>query len=507
MFKKLSTLCLLALLPACGIFQYTPGERRQAEGSEYGPLHGRYTGPECADVFFPEREPGRTYSYESSDDIAPHVMLIACDWAKFRSHKLMPRLARQDHLEFDDRRLSHAHAAQLVWTCSVTPNCAPKTLSRGQVLNMMMEQSGSDIVLDLGLAAVYANILDPSKIRDELTARKIPSEAIDEFVAVVEGAKAHVLAASRGLKDYYEIAVDLPLEIFRERQAYFAEHKDRFAKLDKLAQSLDRPESIAEIEALRSDYVRACGKFECTTDPFYVEATQALIKGYIAQRDIVSAQAENWRLAQAGGYVAGFAQAVFLRQERAAAKARAAYDKAQEAKKKGLDDETIQAALDAKPAAFDHYAIAHPKLSLPDYVSVLGEPPRRESGVVRSIKKDGDDAVITFATTKIKTYEHYGCVKTKRVERIHSDGKVQYEENCKVRDKIVESPGPKPVTLPASELSQVRAGDLVSFFRGPERGRVAQVQRGDDLIQIRQDPIAPICRTAKCLEEAKAAAK
>lgn len=67
-----------------------------------------------------------------------------------------------------------------------------------------------------------------------------------------------------------------------------------------------------------------------------------------------------------------------------------------------------------------------------------------------------------------------------------------------------EISGAAPVTLPASEVSQLRVGDFLRFFRGSERGRVYEVQRDDDLIQIRQDPIPPTCRTKKCLAEAAA---
>jgi len=495
--KQLGLALLFAAVPGCITFS-TP--RQRVDGIDGELIVGDYDGPECFEVF--HAKDASSYTTLPSDDFDHHVMLAACSWGRRGPPKIHPRYARDAHLSFDDRRLSHTIAGEMVWACTLSKTCAQSFKPKYGPMLAFSEGSTGDPIEDLGLAAVYANIVDTAKIRSELQARGLPAAAIEAFVGVVERAKTHVLDKAKELGALTEVAVDLPLAIHRERQAFFSDHAEEFQTLDGLEGSLDDPGTPAKLETLRSEHMSSCGTFSCVSDPLYAEATVLLIKSYIARKDLVSAYAENHRLTRDGGYTAGFAQAVYERQAPAAAKARAAFDKAEKAKSTGLDSATIDAAIDVTPARFTFSSIAKPKLFLPNYTEVLGDPPRKESGFVQRVQAGGETAVVSFKPSQIETLEPYGCVETNRIERITSDGRIEYRTRCNYRKKMVSHPGPDPVTLPAAEVSSVKKGDLLSFFRGDDAGRVYEVTRGDDLVQVRADPIEPVCRTRKCLDEA-----
>lgn len=495
MVKRLVVICSVALLAACTVT--TP--QKQVQGIDGELFNGNYNGVECEEAFHPSET--RSHSMTSLEDMETGVLLAACNWANQGPPRFHPRYAREAHLEFDDRKLSHAEAGQIVWACTVTKSCAQTFEANYGTMLAISETSAGEFVEDLGLSAVYAEIVDIAEMRSELEATGLPRAAIDEFVAVVERSRAHVRAASRDLDEFYEVAVELPLEVFRERQTFFAEQAPLFARLDQLAGSLHQAETLAEIEALRSQYVASCGAFECTSDSFYVEATRMLINGYIAQRDLASAYAENRRLAEDGGYTAGFAQAVYQRQAPAAGQARVAFDRVEEAKEMGLDMATVEATLDARPARFSFSSIANPDLQLPNYTSTLGGPPERQSGFIAGIEDGGDVVTVSFRSSDVKYYEYYDCVETDRVERIHRDGRVEYRTDCSVREKSRTVPGVDPVELPAAEGASLQSGDLMSFYRGPEFGRVYEAYRDEMLIQVRQDAIAPFCRPEMCRAE------
>lgn len=86
----------------------------------------------------------------------------------------------------------------------------------------------------------------------------------------------------------------------------------------------------------------------------------------------------------------------------------------------------------------------------------------KAAGEIKSIKTKGDVAHIDFEKVKYKDWENYGCKRTRRVARIHSDGSIEYEMNCKTRT-VTRTSKEEPVTVPVEFASGLKRGQMVEF--------------------------------------------
>ena len=112
-----------------------------------------------------------------------------------------------------------------------------------------------------------------------------------------------------------------------------------------------------------------------------------------------------------------------------------------------------------------------------------GREPR--SFKVASRRKSGNSVKVTFPIERYTDYEEYACRRTNRVYRIHSDGRVEYDENCKERKVTRTRKLHDPISIPAREGKRLRKNDVIVFVLRGGKARVLRVWRGKQLIQIR----------------------
>src|SRR5207248_6077453 len=80
-----------------------------------------------------------------------------------------------------------------------------------------------------------------------------------------------------------------------------------------------------------------------------------------------------------------------------------------------------------------------------------------------SVKKNGTTATIDFGTEYDTTSEPYNCVKTGRLEAIHDDGTLQWEESCQYATKKVPREKSAPITVLASDAKSLKSGEHLTF--------------------------------------------
>ena len=84
------------------------------------------------------------------------------------------------------------------------------------------------------------------------------------------------------------------------------------------------------------------------------------------------------------------------------------------------------------------------------------------TGQIQNLKKSGDVVNVTFKAAKWTNRVGYDCVKTRRIYRIHSDGRVEYEQNCKYKT-VTQSSTMQPVNVPSEFARGLKPGMVVDF--------------------------------------------
>lgn len=98
-----------------------------------------------------------------------------------------------------------------------------------------------------------------------------------------------------------------------------------------------------------------------------------------------------------------------------------------------------------------------------DYPGSAPRDPEKtmDKGFVKATKKVGDGLEITFKTQTVK-YPEYHCVPTNRPIRILSDGRIEYEHNCRATGKMLtQDKTPRPITVSPVLAEGVKAGAYV----------------------------------------------
>jgi hypothetical protein len=520
--------CALAgALTACGIVVITSGKHEATRGGacrSKGPCYGRestnskamvanWSGDACDEVLYSAKESHHQSSWSAKTDPDPRhqVLLASCARYKVRidNHTGYPRMEEQrakvarlaietTHAAFDDRTFDHVEAALLVWSCAQTPTCYSAGKER---------QYGSGVPTDrgavLGIAGLYALHLDFDALESALVGMNLPDGVAPAFLAIAHDASSKIIADIAELPaDVRPVFVEIPKLVYTERQDYFGENAVHYSELDALLDSTRAARESSQAEpglarallALRSAYMAKCGKRACQLHPFYEEVTRELILVYAALNNVAAVRAEQETFRSQGQSVPGLAQTIYLRQQPLAVAGRDAFEKKKRALAEGMDEATATSLLGGvAPVRYTHTSLVRPEMSWPDYAKVLGgkwSPPM--SGYVASVKTQDEVATVRFKSTSHKVDVPYDCRRTRRLERIHSDGRLEYEQVCKWKKKTETTAGPDPIEIPASEAGAIKKGDLLSAVLGSgRRGWVRRVLRGDMIVQVRGDPVQP----------------
>ena len=522
----LSVVAAATALAGCGIIVVTTGKHEATRGGacrSKGPCYGNqstasqamvanWTGDACDEVLYSAKESHHQSSWSEAlnDDPRKQVLLASCARYKVRidRHTGYPRMeeqrakvARVDveraHGSFDDRRFSQVEAALMVWSCSQSKLCYSG--AQEQYIGVGVPTDRGAV---LGIAGLYALHLDFGKLEAELAAMGLPEGVAPAFVAISHDASSKIVADIAELPaDVLPVFVELPKLVFTERQAYFEQHAARYTQLDDVlarsaaARSKGKadPGFLRELLSLRSAYMEECGLRACQLHPFYEEVTRELVLVHAALGNAAAVRAEQEVFRTGDNHVPGLAQTIYLRQAPLSVAGRDAFEKMERARKEGVDEATARTLLGGvAPVRYTHTSLVRPEMHWPDYAKVLGGTPASTSGYVGAVKKRGDTATVSFKSTSHKVDVPYNCRRTNRLERIHNDGRLEYEENCSWKQRTETTPGPQPIEIPASEAGHLKRGDLLAVVLGSERrGWVRVVYRGDDIVQVRGDPVKP----------------
>lgn len=505
--KKLHLLAVCFLVPALGCSAAMIAQLRGKPGelTDWSKTRtARYDGPECADVLYQLSEIKDYNDHPpQTEDLSNDKQLLLLVCARYQrigtyQHRIPQRVKihelRPDevHQLFDDRKFDHLQAALMVAWTGQTGWLDREIQDRRFGWHERVPQAAM-----FGLMKMYADAIDDRALGDQLAASGVPVKARDVFLVMYSESKARI---DRELAELgpaeRELFVDLPREVMRSRRVYFDAHKDLYDAYDKLMPTIEAERKAADVtEAsvralteVRSRYMERCGKPECQRDPLYAQLTRELAQLHVARNDLLSARAESGIFLREGSYMAGLAQSIYEAQLARGNQVRAQFDQYERGKKQGLDEETARSVSgNAAAFKFTPRMLLSADTKLPDYSAALKGNAQGFSGVVRTTKKSGGMVEVLFKRHKIKYSEAYACRRTKRVARINRDGSLEYERKCKYRNRTDVRESQSPVKLPVAEAKHLKPGLMLIGIRANGEGRVVEVKRGDEVVQLRRD--------------------
>ncbi|MBS1120429.1 MAG: hypothetical protein H6Q90_2657 [Deltaproteobacteria bacterium] len=349
---------------------------------------------------------------------------------------------------------------------------------------------------ETGLALFWSTVIPPAEVEAALAPVQLAPDAKQAFLAFYRAAPS-MLRVDLLSPVERNLVVDIPVAVYKERQAHITEYRQLYDRLAALraeaaaarAKGSDLGALIDKLVALRGEFLVRCGKLECKNRPLYADATRELATLDVVRGDVVAARAESSLFAARGSYVAGLPQAVRAAQAREAAKLREQRAKFRKAKDSGADDATARQLAGGEGAQLDSHFFLEPPMALANFAAALehGDSIMPSSAEVASLKVTGATAHVVFKLNRIEYEEPYDCKRTNRITRIRDDGSLEYEEDCKYRKVTDSKAAHPPIDLPASEAKGLRVGEMLSFLSGKTGARVVEVRRKDAVVQLRGD--------------------
>lgn len=486
-------LSMSLMLTGCSWFGLGTGNKPTTRTPD---VAGRtYAGPACAEVLYPLDDRGR-HDAPQTEDLRVAVLLEVCHRARATSssghtEEQDPRfdapwmVAR--HQAFDDRRNDPLEAALLVVECGTAEHCVDDVRDAGGQADPTSIAAGH---ANAGMLAVYADMVELDGLRARLGAVGVDELAAGAFVQRFEATAADMRARVAALSPEQRAFVyDGPRALWQARQQDYAEHHERWAALDALAaRGADDDGVAAELEALRSAYAAGCGAPSCRHDLFYLGATQALLLHHVARGDALGVVLEAPLFDAPEARALDWDAALYRLQSEREREAAAARERHAKAERNGVRGAARKQVVgDAAPLWVLSNAI-WPHAEAVDYRELVdAKGVAQIADEVRSAKQVGAVVKVTFTVKKHEVQEPYGCRRTGRLERIHGDGRLEYEEHCKYRTRTITDPVRPPVSVPAHEGAGLRAGEHVRLFGLGEQTRVGSVTRDGDVVQWRGD--------------------
>ena len=394
------------------------------------------------------------------------------------------------HDRFDDYAFDHGAAAVILASCERLQAC----LFRVEPAKATQHQRWA-----AGLLSYYAEHVDRTKVEAALDGAGVPAGMKGVFLKRFDTGLASVAAVAETIPDpEREAFLDVPAQVREQTEASYQEHNERWKTLRKLrgeaeAQRADGvpDETIAALSELRADYVKSCGgKPGCMRDPLTSAIAHELFLAYVSRGDAAGAHTEMDFVEPDAERSQPAAREIHRRQRELLRSSTAAANKLRDAKKRGLDERTAQAAAGAGAHDFSEtrpWAIDEaPKL---EYAAVVPGQVHKASGKVKTTKKAGEGRTTIVFADKVTRWADMDCRDTNKIERVHADGRIDYAQRCRKTGKMnVDRRTFDPVEVPVAEAAGLKAGDEVVLWVVPGKtkvGRVRWVRRKDRLVQLR----------------------
>ncbi|HTR52993.1 MAG TPA: hypothetical protein VMJ10_20000 [Kofleriaceae bacterium] len=419
-----------------------------------------WNGPDCN-----MREP-----LERGEADADRARVLVCDdWSGFGQSVDLGFDLSDRNARLDDRKPDALLQSVIVLTCA-----------------RFCDQQND--MYSVGLAAELAETIDDAALTRAVGALAWPNEQKTFYVARVHDA-AKLLADRAAALDprVRAIAVELPRKLHAERARYYRDHAKQYAALDAIRPTRDAAELHA-LEDVRVSYFTTCASPDCRFDPLPIEATKRIVQVALATHDTVRTAAEGSLFSEHGAlrntYGPMLYRTVFV-------PARALENQAkdyEQARRDGADRDTLAARFGGGPPP-EVYAgqVWRADDEAPNLLRGLDQEGLTSTGgIVAAIVPHGALSEIRFEDNVI-TYDQEDCVETDKVDRITSDGRIEYRQNCRVVGTHVERRPTSPVRVPAADARALRAKDNVAVIVGADRtGLVISVHdKRDALVQFR----------------------
>jgi hypothetical protein len=291
--------------------------------------------------------------------------------------------------------------------------------------------------------------------------------------------------------------VAVPRQVWTERAEEDKRHAELWTRFDALAEKARGAReagvddaTIAALEDLRVDWVKACGDLQCMDRGLGVAIARELFFAHVAREDALGAQAER-RMA---GPEAPIEAAIEIdrRQTQLMDAASETHRKRAALRDQGLDESTTR-AVTAGAQAHDFSSVRRwhlDKVRTVQWAQLVpgGGEARSHGGKLRAKTAKGATTVLQFAD-KVDKYADEACHETRKVERIESDGRLVYEQRCRATGKTnVFRTKIDPVFVPAREAKRLQVGDDVHVVVAPGEpmpARVVSAVRKETVVQRR----------------------
>lgn len=476
-----------------------------------------YEGPECASMELytqheqrkrgsrhPDDAPGTPMTHDHPSETFPVVYApqpdpsasfaeqaahVACG-ERLSSYSSKVPTPAVLHERFDDYAFDHAAAATILASCERMESC----LFRVDPAEATQHQRWV-----AGLLSFYAANVDRAKVEEALDSAGVSAGLEAVFMKRFDTGLASVVAVAETIPEAERAAfLEVPAAVREETEAAYQTHNERWKNLRALrdkaeAERVDgvSDDTIASLSALRADYVDACGgKPSCMHDGLPAAIAHELFLAYVSRGDAAGAYTEMDFVEPTGEHGLPAAHEIYRRQSELFRRSTAAADKLQDAKKRGLDARTAQAAAGAGAYDFSEtrpWAIDEaPGVQ---YAAVVPGQVHKASGKVKTTKKAGEGRTTIVFADKVTRWDDMDCRDTSKIERVHADGRIDYKQRCRKTGKVnVDRRTFDPVEVPTPEAAKLVAGDEVVLWVVPGQtkvGRVRWVRRKDRVVQIR----------------------
>lgn len=492
-------------LGACGIVTIkSAGAGDEAAWSQERPA--RYDGDECYQVLYTLEE-SRNQSPIPEQDDTPEKQVLLATCAR---HENGPQTLRntQDakikgwefrdvYPTYDDRKPDLVRLAVMASNERFSEQRAMRQEMRGRGFDKEPYDMARDALL-----SVILKPISESELTQALAAVQVPEDAKQALIENFREARSFFTHESNQLEGpLKELLVDTPQRVLERRRSQFEVQAANWSTFDGFAERIKSapsksggdPELRSDLEALRPKVV-ATAKGDYVEDPLFARLTREIALQAALMQDAATLAAERMvyrRGRSADPFPETFAQEVQYAQLGLVSEFEQARREFRKAKDAGLDDAAAKARAGGDYADWNPSKLVSVDPGIPDYEKLLEKTgtalPFLE--VVETIKPEGDEVVVSFKKTPVETFEYYGCYKTNRIERISSDGRIEYEEHCNTRPKTVMHENVKPLKFPADEGKQLKRGAKIRGVSVGSEGRVVWLIVKDEIVSERGYPV------------------
>ncbi|MCA9626734.1 MAG: hypothetical protein KC766_03675 [Myxococcales bacterium] len=480
-------------LGACGIVTIKPASAgTETEASRN--RAARYDGPECYQVLYTPDESRERHERQTDESAASQVLLATCSRSEYRGQEQEPKIAAVRFIDYYDTYDDRSSDPILLAATAINEHYS---LHGGGGVHMGGRTAPA-------LIALLVGPLDDSQLTKALASVQVPEDARQAFLTNFREAKSYFTHETNQLEGAYkELLVDVPKQVQARRQTQFEAQADNWATLDSYADRIKEaassqggdPGLLQDLRVLRAKVVES-SKDDYIKDPLFARLTREIALQYALAQDAASLAAErrvfrrDFRNQEP--FPETLAAEVYYAQLSLLNEFRSAKEKFRKAKDAGLDDATAKARAGREFIDFTPGDLKVPsETDIPEYEKLLDK--KREAfpfqEVVDGIKPDGDGVVVSFKKTPVETFEYYGCYKTGRIQRISSDGRLEYETHCNTRPKTVMHENVKPLKFPADEAKQLKRGTKIRGVSVGGEGRVVWLIEKDEIVSERGYPV------------------